>query len=136
MKVLKKVGRCFNSFSNMHLSYFQSILPKNCIQTHDLDSYNQDWLKIHKGNSKLVLKPFSSDQVSQILAYCNQQKIPVVPQGGNTGLAGGAVPVNDEIILSLKNLNKIEKIDETQGIVWTEAGVVLETLNNFCSDKG
>ena len=84
----------------------------------------------------MVLKPFSSDQVSQILAYCNQQKIPVVPQGGNTGLAGGAVPVNDEIILSLKNLNKIEKIDETQGIVWTEAGVVLETLNNFCSDKG
>ena len=136
MKLSRRLGTGLQSCSDKHLNYFHNILPSNCIQTHDLDTYNQDWLKFYKGNSKLVLKPFSSDQVSQILAYCNQQKIPVVPQGGNTGLAGGAVPVNDEIILSLKNLNKIEKIDETQGIVWTEAGVVLETLNNFCSDKG
>jgi D-2-hydroxyglutarate dehydrogenase len=48
----------------------------------------------------------------------------------------GSVPVNDEIILSMKNLNKIEALDETQGIVWCEAGVVLETLNQYCSEKG
>ncbi len=56
---------------------------------------------LHTGSSKLVLRPKTIDQVSEILSYCNQNKIAVVPQSGNTGLVGGSVPVFDEIILSL-----------------------------------
>jgi len=49
----------------------------------------------------------------------------VVPQGGNTGLVGGSVPVFDEIIVNLKNMNKIEKLDPLSSVVSVEAGVVL-----------
>jgi FAD/FMN-containing dehydrogenase len=54
-----------------------------------------------------VLLPETTEQVSQILKYCNQKKLAVVPQGGNTGLVGGSVPVFDEIVVSLRHFNKI-----------------------------
>jgi len=49
----------------------------------------------------------------------------VVPQGGNTGLVGGSVPVFDEIVVSTKNLNKIIKFDKTSSVLTVEAGVIL-----------
>lgn len=52
-----------------------------------------------------------------------------MPQGGNTGLVGGSVPVFDEIVISTKNMNKILKYDPTSSVVTVEAGVVLEKAN-------
>ena len=57
-------------------------------------------------------------------------------QGGNTGLVGGSVPVFDEAVLSLSRLNKILSLDELTGIVVVEAGCILESLHNFCAEKG
>lgn len=54
----------------------------------ELDVYNADWLGKYKGRSTLALKPRDVTQVSRVLAYCNQHRIGVVPQGGNTGLVG------------------------------------------------
>jgi len=136
MKLTKRLFSNLQTLTPSHLSYFRSILPPNSIQTEDLDSYNTDWLKEHKGCSKLVLKPQNTLQVQEILKYCNQERLGVVPQSGNTGLVGGSVPVKDEVVLSLKNLNKIEGFDETQGIVWCEAGVILDVLNGYCSERG
>lgn len=51
------------------------------------------------------------------MQYCNDKKLAVVPQGGNTGLVGGSVPVFDEIVLSTKSLNKIEKFDSTSSVL-------------------
>lgn len=67
--------------------------------------------------------------MSQILKYCNAKNIAVAPQGGNTGLVGGSVPVFDEIILSLKKFNKVEGFDPVSGVLSCEAGCVLEKLN-------
>lgn len=55
----------------------------------------------YKGESKVVLKPKSTEEVSKIVAYCVKEGIAITPQGGNTGLVGGSVPVYDEVILSL-----------------------------------
>jgi D-2-hydroxyglutarate dehydrogenase len=60
-----------------------------------------------KGQSKLLLLPQNTQQISKILKYCNDRRLAVVPQGGNTGLVGGSVPVFDEIIINLKSMNKI-----------------------------
>ena len=49
-----------------------------------------DWTKKYKGNSKLVLKPKTTEEVSAILKYCNEKRLAVVPQGGNTGRIGGS----------------------------------------------
>jgi D-2-hydroxyglutarate dehydrogenase len=94
-----------------------------------LEAHNQCFRKLDKGHSKLLLCPNSTDHVSKILNHCNTRKLAVVPQGGNTGLVGGSVPVFDEIILNLKNMNKIEGFNEVSSIVGCEAGVILEKLN-------
>lgn len=68
-----------------------------------------------QGFSNVVLKPNSTEEVSKILKYCNDRMLAVCPQGGNTGLVGGSVPVFDEIVLSLELMNKIEDINEFSG---------------------
>lgn len=68
------------------------------------------------GHSKVVLRPKTTQEVSEILRYCNAKKLAVCPQGGNTGLVGGSVPVFDEIVLSTQLMNNIQKIDELSGI--------------------
>lgn len=133
------IRRIFSSLSTLkteHLNHFRSFLASHQVLTEDLDFYNTDWLNEHKGDSKLVLKPNSTRQVQEILKYCNDQKLGVVTQSGNTSLVAGSVPINSEIVLSMQNLNKIENFDETQGIVWCEAGVILQNLNSYCTERG
>lgn len=67
------------------------------------------------GYSRCVLKPKTTEQVSQILRFCNEKRLAVCPQGGNTGLVGGSVPVFDEIVLSTALMNNIISIDDTSG---------------------
>merc|ERR1712179_383643 len=95
----------------------------------ELDQYNVDWLKIVRGQSKLVIRPKTVNEVSEIMKYCNENLLAVVPQGGNTGLVGGSVPVFDEIILSMALMNKVENIDSVSGIVVAQSGCILEQLN-------
>ena len=57
----------------------------------EIKPYNEDWLKKLKGNCKLVLKPRTTEEVSQLLKHCNQRQLAVVPQGGNTGTSMGNV---------------------------------------------
>lgn len=64
------------------------------------------------GFSSIVLKPKTTNEVSTILKYCNDHNLAVCPQGGNTGLVGGSVPVFDEIVISTTRMNEIETIDE------------------------
>ena len=72
----------------------------------------------YKGKSRAVLKPKTTQEVSEILKWCWERRIGVVPQGGNTGLVGGGVPLNDEIILSLGNMNKIRSFDPISGMLF------------------
>ncbi|GAM22510.1 hypothetical protein SAMD00019534_056850 [Acytostelium subglobosum LB1] len=102
----------------------------------DLDGYNTDFMNQFKGSSQLVLRPKSTEQVSSILRYCNERRLAVVPQGGNTGLVGGSVPMYDEIILSLSSMNNILAFDEVSGVITCEAGCVLQTLEEYLHPKG
>lgn len=120
------------------LEFFKLVLPGNSIITDkdDLDFYNEDWMRKYKGQSQLVLKPKTVEQVSQIVKYCNQEKLAVVPQGGNTGLVGGSNPVFDENILSLSSMNEIRSFDEASGILKVDAGVILETTDQYLAERG
>jgi len=66
------------------------------------------------GNAPVVLRPDTTEQVSKLLAHCNSRSIAVVPQGGNTGLVGGSIPVFDEVVLSLSRMNRPVSFDEVQ----------------------
>ncbi len=126
----------FKHIDSNDLIYFESILPQESIIKEDLSPYNMDWSRKFKGNSSLVLKPKTTEEVSQILKYCNENKLALVPQSGNTGLVGGSVPVHDEIILSLTKLNKIINFNPLENSLYCEAGCNLENLNNYLISKG
>ncbi|TMW56256.1 hypothetical protein Poli38472_008904 [Pythium oligandrum] len=120
--------------------FFEQLLRPEAVLT-DLDdtaSYTTDWLKKYKAHSahQMVLKPKTTEQVSAILKYCNERGLPVVPQGGNTGLVGGSVPVHDEIVLSLGSMNNVLSFDEVSGILVCEAGCILENLDNYVAKHG
>lgn len=100
----------------------------------ELEAYNADWMRKYRGHTRLVLKPNSTEQVSKILKYCNDNLIAVNPQGGNTGLVGGSVPVFDEIVVNLARMSKIRSFDDVSGILVADGGVVLETADNFLKE--
>ncbi len=87
-------------------------------------------------NIRLCLFPTTTDQVSHILKYCNKKKLAVVPQGGNTGVSGGAVPVFDEIIINTSKMNKVRHFDAVSGVAVVDCGVILEGLDQFLEPKG
>jgi len=63
-----------------------------------------------------VLRPKSTAEVSEIMRYCNDRRLAVVPQGGNTGLVGGSIPVFDEIVISMQLMNRILSFDKLAGM--------------------
>lgn len=75
----------------------------------------------YQGSSRLALRPSTTDEVSQLLAYCSLRRLAVVPQAGNTGLVGGSVPVFDEIILNMSSMNKLILFDEVRAKQQAEA---------------
>lgn len=129
----------YKKLDDKDVLFFKDVLKDDnyVIQNEqDLEFFNEDWMRKYKGQSQLVLKPKTTEQVSEILKYCNTQKLAVVPQGGNTGLVGGSIPVFDEIILSLSNMNKVRSFDDVSGILKCDAGVILENADNFLAENG
>ncbi|XP_065904773.1 D-2-hydroxyglutarate dehydrogenase, mitochondrial-like [Dysidea avara] len=127
----------YSKVTGVDLAHFRSIVGNNMLtDTTDMQPYNTDWLRTRQGKSAVVLRPHTTQQVCQILEYCNDRNLAVVPQGGNTGLVGGSNPVFDEIIVSVSLMNKIISLDEAAGILTCEAGCVLESLDAMLSDKG
>lgn len=101
----------------------------------DLEPFNSDWMRKYRGHTQLVLKPASTEQVSHILKYCNENRLAVVPQGGNSGLVGGSVPVFDEIVINMSRMNKIRSFDETSGTLVVDGGCILEVADHFLAEK-
>lgn len=83
-----------------------------------------------------LLRPRSTNEVSQILKLCHAHNQPVVVQGGLTGCVDGAISTDKELIISLERMNKIESIDPVGGTATVEAGVILEVLHSTLADEG
>jgi len=84
----------------------------------------------------IVIKPRTTTEISQIMALCNEHKIPVTPRGAGTGLSGGALPHLGGVLLSMERMNSIIEIDERNLQVTTESGVITEVLQNAVREKG
>ena len=98
----------FSRVTDADLAVFGEILGTKGVVTdaETLQGYNTDWTGAFVGKSKLVLRPATTLQASAALAHLNSRRIAVVPQGGNTGLVGGGVPIADEVILSTDRLTE------------------------------
>ncbi|KAL4624738.1 D-2-hydroxyglutarate dehydrogenase, mitochondrial isoform X1 [Arapaima gigas] len=125
----------FSRVSEQDLTFFENLLPGRTITDPDvLMVHNVDWMKSVRGSSELLLRPQTTEEVSKILKYCCERRLAVNPQGGNTGLVGGSVPVFDEIILSTSLMNRILSFDKVSGIITCQAGCVLENLSTYLEE--
>lgn len=128
--------------SQDYLAFFNSLLGEENVLTNEAAKpYLIDWTTRYQGEALAVVKPGSVEEVSKVLAFCNENLIPVIPQGGNTGLVHGSVPgetVNGNlpIVLStlrLKELNPVNKLDRS---VVVGAGVTISDLEKHVSSFG
>lgn len=123
---------------NDFLTLCRTAIGANYVLTEAVDtaSYLTDWRGRFTGRAIAVMKPGSTAEVAAVVKLCNQFKVPLVPQGGNTGLVLGSVPDDSgaAIVLSLTRLNRIRAIDSLNNTTTAEAGCILENLQQAASD--
>jgi FAD/FMN-containing dehydrogenase len=101
-------------------------------------AFLSDWRGRWTGRALAVVQPCSTAEVVAVMQLCHAHQVPVVPQGGNTGLSGGSVPddTGRAVLLSLKRLNKIRAIDPLNNTLTVEAGVSLAQVQQAARDAG
>lgn len=103
----------------------------------DMLPYLQDWKRQHTGAACAVVRPGTTEEVAAIISLCAQFEVPVVPQGGNTGLVLGSVPDSTgvSIVLSLKRMNRVRAIDTANNTATVEAGCILQTIQETAASN-
>lgn len=104
----------------------------------DIAPWLTDWRGRFTGKALALAAPASTAEVSALVALCARHGVPIVPQGGNSGMSGGATPFDggDEIILSLRRMNRIIAIDAAGRTATAEAGVILQVLHEAAQRQG
>jgi len=97
-----------------------------------------DWRRKWAGQALAVAQPDATDDVAAVLRWCHANRVPVVPQGGNTGLSGGATPdaSGQALVLSLTRLRRIRSVDPINQTIEAEAGVTLQQLQDAAREAG
>jgi FAD/FMN-containing dehydrogenase len=100
--------------------------------------YVNDWLGKWHGKTPVVVRPRDTEQTAAVMRICHETRTPVVTQGGNTGMSGGATPdaSGAQIILSTTRMNAIRKLDLTNNTVTVEAGVLLASVHTAAQEHG
>ncbi len=100
------------------------------------DRYVTDWPGDHHGQTLAVARPRTVHDVQRLVGYCADQNIPIIPQGGNTGLVSGAISDRPgRLLVSLERLNRIREIDAANHSLVAEAGCVLQTVKQVALEE-
>ena len=111
--------------------------PNHALQEPDLTaSYTTDWTGRFVGRSPMVLRPADTFQIAALVKVAAHAGISIVPQGGNTGLVGGSVPLNQEIVISTLRLDQCEPVDGLAQQVTAGAGTTLAKAQSHASEQG
>jgi len=92
----------------------------------EVEAYVTEERNLYRGASPLVLRPGSTAEVAAICKLAHEARVALVPQGGNTGLVGGQTPLNGEVVVSLKRMDRFREVDPTSNTMTVEAGVILQ----------
>ena len=113
------------------------INPENVLsENEEMRPYETDALSAYKQMPLAVILPENTQEVSAVLKYCNKENIKVIPRGAGTGLSGGALPLQDAILLGLGKFNKILEIDFDNKCVVAQPGVTNLSITQSVQDKG
>ena len=106
--------------------------------TDDIAPWLTDWRGRYTGKALALASPANTQEVAAFVALCAAYGVPIVPQGGNSGMSGGATPFNggDEVILSMRRMNRIIALDPAARTATVEAGVILQVLHEAAEREG
>jgi FAD/FMN-containing dehydrogenase len=128
----------FREIDRSVLDRLHAVVGDAGVITDDSDKspYLNDERGYYTGATPMIVRPASTEEVSEIVSICNETRTPIVPQGGNTGLCGGATPYEHggEILLSLTRMNKVRKIDALNYAITVEAGVILADVQSAAEE--
>jgi FAD/FMN-containing dehydrogenase len=111
--------------------------PEHVLTEADLRAgFEVDWTGRFRGEAVAVVRPGSTAEVAAVLAWCHEQRVPVVPQGGNTGLVAGSVPPAGAIVLALGRLAALGEVDRVAGQITAGAGATLAALHTAVAGSG
>lgn len=104
--------------------FFQNLIGKENVLISHFETYASDETEKLQFFPDVVLKPKTTEEISEIVKHCNQELLPITPRGAGTGLAGGALPIKGGVLLSIERMNQILEIDTKNFQVTVEAGVI------------
>jgi len=128
-----------HAFTTEVLPALSAILgPRGLLQGDDTAGYTEDWRRLYQGSTPAVLRPASTDEVAAVVRLCAETGTPLVPQGGNTSMVGGATPRANgrDLVLSLSRLNRVRDVDAEDMTMVVEAGVVWKTAQDAAAAAG
>ncbi len=118
----------------------QAIVGQDQVITEasDLEPYLIDWRKRYRGTALAAVRPANTHEVAAVVLLCAQEKIALVPQGGNTGMCGGATPNPEgrQIVVSLQRMNRVREVDTANQTITVEAGCILQAVQEAASAAG
>ena len=125
------------SLSESLIAELTGLLGQDRVRTdaESLDTFGKDWTKAHEPNPAVVVLPSTVEQVQQLVKIASREQLSVVPSGGRTGLSGGAVAANGEMVVAFDHMNKITGFDPVDRVATCEAGVITEQLQQFAEDN-
>lgn len=131
--------RIFTGRDMSILAVLQEIVgAEHVLVAEQAQAYLTDWRGRYTGKAQAVVRPGSVEEVAKVVKTCLQYDIPVVPQGGNTGLCGGATPNNkgDAIVVLLTRLNQVLEIDTDNDTITVQAGCILQSVQEAAAKAG
>ncbi|HTI81891.1 MAG TPA: FAD-binding oxidoreductase [Acetobacteraceae bacterium] len=104
----------------------------------DTAAYTEDWRRLYRGRTPAVIRPASTGELAQVVRLCAEARAPIVPQGGNTSMVGGATPADngEQFVLSTARLTRVRDIDPLDLTMTIEAGVTLKAAQNAAAEAG
>lgn len=104
----------------------------------DLAPHLADWRGLYQGAALAVARPATTEEVAAVIRLCAETGTPVVPQGGNTSMVGGATPdeTGRHLVLSLQRMNRLRALDAADMTMTVDAGMVLKTAQTLAADAG
>ncbi len=124
----------------MLISTIRSVVGDRGVLTDptDVAPYIEDWRLLYHGRTQAVVRPANTDEVARVVRLCAQAGVPVVPQGGNTSMVGGATPdeTGRSIVLSLARMARVRALDPIDLTMTIEAGATLKAAQNAAAEAG
>lgn len=120
------------------LTELSQIFPLDLIKTDEesLKYYGKDWTTYFDIKASAIVFPISVEQVQKLVQWARKNKVALIPSGGRTGLSGGAVATQGEVVVSFEKMNKVLEYNEFEPSLTVQAGAITEEIQNYAKDKG